>query len=134
MRLGSLKALLWLTESFIKKKELLKKGYPLKEAIREAGVGWKTYYQYEIYVLSDPDVPLPKKRLRRLIERWFPFKVDAETLFMLLWIPSREATIELLKRNKRRRLYAREFNEFQKIADELMMRWSYELAQPLFTK
>ena len=115
-------------------KELLKKGYPLKEAIREAGVGWKTYYQYEIYILSDPDVPLPKKRLRRLIERWFPFKIDAETLFMLLWIPSREATIKLLKRNKRRRLYAREFNEFQKIADELMMRWSYELAQPLFTK
>ena len=53
---------------------------------------------------------------------------------MLLWIPSREATIKLLKRNKGRRLYAREFNEFQKIADELMMRWSYELAQPLFTK
>lgn len=113
-------------------KELLKKGYSLRDAIRKVGVGWKTYYQYKIYVLIDPEVPLPKKRMKRLIERWFPHKIDARTLFILLWSISRYTAKELLIRKRRRQLYAREFNQFRKIADELMMKWSYELAQGFF--
>lgn len=42
-------------------KELLKQGYSLRRALRDARLGWKTYHEYEEYILADPEVPRPKK-------------------------------------------------------------------------
>ena len=115
-----------------KLKALLKKGYSLKEAIRKVVIGWKTYYMYEIEILADPEVPLPKKRIKRLIERWFPFKIDSRKLLLLLWEISRQTALELLIRKKRRLLYANEFHEFQQVADQLLMKWSQEIAEDFY--
>lgn len=104
----------------------------MKEAIRKVRVGWKTYYQYEIFVLGDSGVPLPKKRARKLIERWFLTKTETRILFILFWEVSRRGAYNLLIRKHKRLLCAREFNEFQKVADGIIKRWSQELAQTLF--
>ena len=42
-------------------KKLLKEGYSLRKALRKAGLGCKSYYKYEDYVLADESVPKPKK-------------------------------------------------------------------------
>lgn len=87
---------------------------------------------YEIEILVDPEVPLPKKRVKRLIERWFPFKIDSRRLLLLLWEISRQTALELLIRKKRRLLYANEFHEFQQVADQLLMKWSQEIAEDFY--
>ena len=46
-----------------KAKSMLKQGYSLSKATREVGVGWKTYCKYEDYILSNPEVPRPRRRL-----------------------------------------------------------------------
>jgi hypothetical protein len=68
------------------------------------------------------------------VERWFPTKTETRKLLIILWEISRFAAQELLVKKHKRLLYAREFNKFQKVADELMMRWSQELAQEFFNK
>jgi transposase-like protein len=115
-------------------KELLKEGYSLRDAIRKVGVGWKNLLPVRNILTSRPRSSSTQEKMKRLIDMWFPYKIDTRTCFIMLWEMSKYAAKELLVRKYRRMLYVREFNQFRKIADELMIKWSYELAQGFFNQ
>lgn len=75
-----------------KVKELLKRGYTLRKAIKEVKIGWKTYYKYENYVLNDPSVPRPK---RKFYVHVGPFLVDKGTDTVLRQV-ARDIAIKMI--------------------------------------
>jgi len=79
-------------------KNLLKHGYSLSKAIREVDVSWKTYYKYEDYILSNPEVLRPKRKLYVHIG---PFLVDKGTDFILREVPKRIALRMAIRKYKR---------------------------------
>jgi hypothetical protein len=72
-------------------KKLLMSGKPLYIAVREAKLGWKSYYKYAPLIYDDPDilVPLPKTTLRDYRYRG----IDVEGVRMVLdCVAKHEAT------------------------------------------
>lgn len=54
----------------MKVRELLKRGATLKEAVRNAGLGWKSFYKYApLIYLNDPNllIPIQKYFLKQYI-------------------------------------------------------------------
>jgi hypothetical protein len=103
-----------------KVKDLLKRGYSLRKAIREAGLGCKSYYKYESYVLADKDVPRPRRV--DVVNVGGPYMIDKSTVDVLRGIAK---NILIKKYGSVKAMKYRE--EFRHLVRELVYRWLYEL-------
>jgi len=108
-------------------KDLLKRGYTIREALGEVGLGWKSYYKYEEYIYSDKTVPPPKRRFPTI--KFGPYVIDCATSSILRDIAKREAQIILMR--KCRRLVKPGDKEVRELAKALLNRWCFELIKDI---
>ena len=103
-------------------RELLKRGYAVRRALGEVGLGWKSYYKYEDYIYSDGTVP-PPRRLPTI--RFGPYKISRETYRILRDIAEHEA--QYLVMRKWRRPVKPGDKEVRQLTKDLLNRWLFEL-------
>ena len=108
-------------------KSLLKRGYSLSKAIREVRVGWKTYHKYEDYILSDPEVPRPKRKLHVHVG---PLKFD-RTIDVILRQVSRYVAKKLITKKYGTVYIEDKRREVGKLAKYLRKVWLEEIAKSI---
>jgi ACT domain-containing protein len=108
-----------------KVKDLLKRGYSLRKAIREAGLGCKSYYKYESYVLADKDVPRPRRV--SVVNVGGSYMVEKSTVDMLRSVAKHVSRNILIKKYGSIRAPKKRKEEFRQLVSELVNRWLYEL-------
>jgi ACT domain-containing protein len=106
-------------------KELLKQGYSLRKAIRGAGLGCKSYYKYEGYVLADESVPKPKKI--SVVNVGGPYRVEKFLVDMLRDIAKHILRKVLIKRYGSPRALKKHGDEYKRLVKDLVNRWLYEM-------
>ncbi|MHA1711790.1 MAG: hypothetical protein ACTSUS_07005 [Candidatus Freyarchaeota archaeon] len=106
-------------------KKLLKQNYSLRKALREAKLGWKTYYKYENYVLADKNVPRPRRVT--IVNVGGPYRIEKSMLDILKGIAKHTSKKILAKKYGTVRAVKEHRTEFKQLIGRLVNRWLYEL-------
>jgi hypothetical protein len=115
-----------------KVEELLKRGATLREAIRSAGLGWKSFYKYApLIYLEDPDllIPIPKRFLRE-----YTHVMSFDTLVQIRAVldeVAKYAALELTwKLYRKGKVKPDEFGKkWYTLAQDLLKTWIHELTE-----
>ena len=118
----------------MKVEELLKRGATLREAIRSAGLGWKSFYKYApLIYLNDPDllIPIPKSFLKQYMH-----VLSYDTLTqarVVLNEVAKYAALELTwKLYRKGKVKPDEFGKkWYTLAQDLLKTWIHELAEDI---
>jgi hypothetical protein len=118
----------------MKVEELLKRGATLREAIRSAGLGWKSFYKYSpLIYLNNPDllIPIPKSFLKQYMH-----VLSYDTLTqarVVLNEVAKYAALELTwKLYRKGKVKTDEFGKkWYTLAQDLLKTWIHELAEDI---
>jgi hypothetical protein len=118
----------------MKVEELLKRGATLREAIRSAGLGWKSFYKYATLIyLDDPDllIPIPKHFIKQYTHV-LSYDTLAQTRVVLNEV-AKYATLELAwKLYRKGKVKPDEFGKkWYTLAQDLLKTWIHELAEDI---
>jgi hypothetical protein len=118
----------------MKVEELLKRGATLREAIRSAGLGWKSFYKYALLMyLNDPDllIPIPKHFLKQYTHV-LSYETLAQTRVVLNEV-AEYAALELAGELYREgKVKPDEFGKkWYTLAQDLLKTWIHELAEDI---
>jgi hypothetical protein len=110
---------------------LLKDGWPLYRAIREAKLGWKNYYKYAPLIYGDPNIPIPipKTTLRDYRCRG----IDVEGVRVVLDCVAKHEAARLVRDvlagggEVRRKLERNPGRHWLQLCRDLQMVWMHEL-------
>lgn len=105
--------------------ELLRRGYSLRKAIKEARLGCKSYYKYEDYMLSDKSVPRPRKVLAVNVRG--QYRVDKIVVDTLRDLAKHVCKKALIRKYKSIRALKKHRKEYRQLVRDLVDRWLYEI-------
>jgi len=108
--------------------KLLKKGFSVRKALKNAGLGWKNYYKYAPIIYMDPELhkPLPKGFIRD----YSILRIDLDQLRIALNEVAKYVALDVVRKQLLRgKIKRSEFGrKWLELAQDLLKAWIHEIS------
>ena len=108
--------------------KLLKKGFSVRKALKNAGLGWKNYYKYAPIIYMDPELPIPLPK--GFIRDYSILRIDLDQLRIALNEVAKYVALDVVRKQLLRgKIKRSEFGrKWLELAQDLLKAWIHEIS------